>query len=609
MSSFFVKKRKESNDNQTQSISTKSYISNISNIKKDVVSLDTELIVQNKESNTITLKKEKENKSENKIVKKIKIINNNSEKIVVKKEETMEQLYNDLLLENINDEQNSDIMIDENLKDQIKSIGSIEFTLLPNEEIKRISVCEVTTTKWEGENSLWDQRMGIQDKNNICGTCGEQWKVCPGHFGHIELCQPIPHPIQIKLILKYLQVFCRNCYKLIITYDRMKLLGLLKYKRESRLENIYNESEKILVCPHCTTAVPKFFNNEDSYFMKFTKTEQKPYKMCYADITKIFNSITSEDFANIGFDDERLHPRNLIIQNLLVLPPCARPFYLNGEESCHDDLSYKYFDIIKVNNKIKETAIETTKNTLIDALHFHIKTLFDNSKGKSRESINKRPIKCIKSRLKGKTGQIRNNLQGKRCDFNGRSVITAEANCMADEIVIPADFAKKLTFPVNVNSINLAECQRLLDTDKVVSIIRGTKRYETSFACHTRGFELREDDVIKRWDDNNNRFNNITVWLHEHTKGKKPELQEGDTVVRDGVEHRDIVPSKRKPFELKCGDVIVRYIRDGDLVVLNRQPTLWKGSMRAKKVKIRPGKTIRFALSSTAAYNADFDGD
>jgi DNA-directed RNA polymerase subunit A' len=31
--------------------------------------------------------------------------------------------------------------------------------------------------------------------------------------------------------------------------------------------------------------------------------------------------------------------------------------------------------------------------------------------------------------------------------------------------------------------------------------------------------------------------------------------------------------------------------------------------MRAKRIKILPGKTFRFNLASTQAFNADFDGD
>lgn len=567
-------------------------------VKRDKVKLGKK-VVDNKDS-TVTITDEKPTQTKK---EKIKLIGKTTEKVIVKKEDKFDKIYSDILTNSyfVNKDKYEVIEDDGNKQknNQVLPIETVEFTLLPNEEVKRISVCEVTNTKWEGENSLYDRKMGIQDKNNTCDTCGEQWKVCPGHFGHIELAQPIPHPIQTKLILKYLQVFCKNCYNLIIDKERESLLNFTKLKKEAKLNAIYEESEKIFVCPHCSNAIPKYFNNEDSYFMKFSKTEQKPYKLSYVDIHNIFTNIDEKQFKLCGYDDPRLHPRNLIISNLLVLPPCTRPYVLNGDQSCHDDLTYKYIDIIKVNNKIKETGFETTRNSLVDALYFHIKTLFDNSKGKSRESSNKRPIKCIKSRLKGKTGQIRNNLQGKRCDFNGRSVITAEVNCMADEIVLPTEFAKKLTYPVTVNALNIEECKTLLANDKIVGIKRGDKKFETDFACFTRGFKVQEDDEIIR------DGKTTTVWLYEHTKDKKFELQEGDIVVRDGVYHQNIVPPKRKNFELKIGDVVERHMKDGDLVVLNRQPTLWKGSMRAKKVKIRPGKTIRFALSSTQAYNAD----
>lgn len=553
--------------------------------------------VTNNNDSTVSINVDKIGKEEKpNTPKKIKILKKGE-----KKEDEMDKIYSHLLM---NYDLNKYEVADDNIKNnQISSIDTVEFTLLSDYEVKTISVCEITNTKWEGENSLYDKRMGIQDKNNMCETCGEQWKICPGHFGHIQLAQPIPHPIQTKLILKYLQVFCKSCYKLIINEDRLELLQFSKLKKESRLNAIYEESEKIMICPHCSNAVPRYFNNEDSYFMKFSKTEQKPYKLSYADINRIFSNIEEEQFFLAGYNDTRLHPRNLIISSLLVLPPCTRPYVLNGDQSCHDDLTYKYIDIIKTNNKISETTVESTKNALIDVIYFHIKTLFDNSKGKSRESSNKRPIKCIKSRLKGKTGQIRNNLQGKRCDFNGRSVITAEANCMADEIILPLEFSKKLTYPVTVNQINMNECKRLLNEDKVIGITRDDVRFETAFTCFTRGFKVDEDDEIIRGNDS------FTVWMYEHNKGKKFELQQGDIVVRNGEYHYNVVQPKRKEFELKIGDVIERQMQDGDMVVLNRQPTLWKGSMRAKKVKFRQGKTIRFALSSTQAYNADFDGD
>ena len=60
---------------------------------------------------------------------------------------------------------------------------------------------------------------------------------------------------------------------------------------------------------------------------------------------------------------------------------------------------------------------------------------------------------------------------------------------------------------------------------------------------------------------------------------------------------------------LQCGYKVERHVRDGDLVIFNRQPTLHKMSMMGHRVKVLPWSTFRMNLSDTSPYNADFDGD
>ena len=60
---------------------------------------------------------------------------------------------------------------------------------------------------------------------------------------------------------------------------------------------------------------------------------------------------------------------------------------------------------------------------------------------------------------------------------------------------------------------------------------------------------------------------------------------------------------------LKIGDVVTRQLLDNDRVIINRQPTLHKGSMIGFKAVISKSKTICFNLSVTKSFNADFDGD
>lgn len=53
-----------------------------------------------------------------------------------------------------------------------------------------------------------------------------------------------------------------------------------------------------------------------------------------------------------------------------------------------------------------------------------------------------------------------------------------------------------------------------------------------------------------------------------------------------------------------------RHLLNGDVMLLNRQPTLHKNSIMAHKVRILKGeKTFRMHYSNCKSYNADFDGD
>ena len=78
---------------------------------------------------------------------------------------------------------------------------------------------------------------------------------------------------------------------------------------------------------------------------------------------------------------------------------------------------------------------------------------------------------------------------------------------------------------------------------------------------------------------------------------------------RNGKVLDNVIYAKRKRMTLNIGDIVERHIQDGDIVLLNRQPTLHSGSMMAKEVVVRDGKTIRMNLACTKSFNADFDGD
>lgn len=61
--------------------------------------------------------------------------------------------------------------------------------------------------------------------------------------------------------------------------------------------------------------------------------------------------------------------------------------------------------------------------------------------------------------------------------------------------------------------------------------------------------------------------------------------------------------------KLKYGDVVHRFMRDGDYVLFNRQPSLHRISIMSFKVRMFPFKTLHFNESNCTPFNADFDGD
>ena len=492
-------------------------------------------------------------------------------------------------------------------------IDSLQFSILTPKDIKGISILEVTNPLMEGQNSIHDPRLGPMKpgRENRCITCNGVYKKgtgdpneieCPGHWSYIELHTPIPHPLCSKEILIYLRIFCNmeNCGRLIFTNDQIKLLNLPK-GLILRLEKLSEYRDQVKVCGHCEKNQPKITMDENKYFIQYKGNEQQ---LRYERISNIFDNINPIDLDILGIDSELIHPSYFLIKCFPVLPPCDRMFVLSTDGNAgHDDLSHEYVKIIKFNIELKNSISETRNEELLGFMSNTIHYMLDNSKGKAKDTSGHRAIRCLKQRLEGKHGHVKSTL-AKRVDYCARTVITGDADCDVDELIIPKIFAEKLTIPVNVNMINIKDCQRLLDEGEVVFVIRGKRRTNSKLALYTKATTFNQCDKLIR---------NSVIFSYQEVldlqNKKRWEFKVTDEIVRPNGKIDMYVLRERIPFKLQIGDTIERKIRDGDTAILNRQPTLWKGSMRSKRITLREGKTLRFNVASTQAFNADFDGD
>jgi DNA-directed RNA polymerase beta' subunit len=312
---------------------------------------------------------------------------------------------------------------------EIHDVESIEFGIFTPEEIRAMAVCKIDSSKLTGPGSVYDERMGCHtDNNESCVTCGLK-RDCLGHFGYIDLAEPVLHPMFYKITSVFLKCFCKQCHRLLLQEEQIELAGLTKIKGERRFAKMLEKLEKIDICSHCSSPQAKIIYKSKDMTIAMEYKQKKGdginklnIIMTVEDIKKIFDDISNRDVEMLGFDPKRTHPRSFVLTVLPVIPPCSRPYVISEGNMCDDDLTYQLIEIVKINNQLanpddtkdpKQLQKHQEKHQkLTQSLRFRIQTMMVNSKGRAKHPTDSRPLKGIKERLVGKGGRLRGNLMG-----------------------------------------------------------------------------------------------------------------------------------------------------------------------------------------------------
>lgn len=166
----------------------------------------------------------------------------------------------------------------------------------------------------------------------------------------------------------------------------------------------------------------------------------------------------------LGFDPKQARPEWMIIQALTVAPPPVRPSVQAGDGvRSEDDLTYAYRMIVRTNNELRRYMEggqpEKAQEAVLKNLQLLVASLMDNNiqdQPRQQHTSSGKPIKDIRSRLKGKEGRVRGNLMGKRVDFSARTVITPDPILQLDQLGVPEAIAMNLTVPEHVTRENMA---------------------------------------------------------------------------------------------------------------------------------------------------------
>jgi len=602
-----------------------------------------------------------------------------------------------------------------------KQISSIQFGFYTDEDTRSRSVCEITSSVAVDllgnpmPNGVYDPRLGPSSADAPpCVTCAQRYMTCPGHFGHIELCVPLYHPLLFAQLVELLRMKCLNCHKLAMptrlmniyktkfmlleigeynqvqdfenrmaatmrevreigdgdgngnitkkkkaltlhnaglaiddllteiqsTCSRGQRIRGRKKKSKSAADSMYEEvlrrrlvKEFITACkvakscPHCGAFSPRIRQDSSN------KIFQSPLSLTAkranaADGIRLVSAMVNtsgnasgnegasedesdefhtaqednydddDDDDNIDADaakDNYMHasevqaqvrrtwatnpelcnsifavhgPEIYFVQAVPIPPNRFRPpMHLGGMVVEHVQNGYLN-SILQANETLRNNFAsknEARAYTTWIELQTHFNCLIDSSKD---PSSNPNPPLGIRQLLERKEGIFRKHMMGKRVNYACRSVISPDPYIGTNEIGLPRYFAETLTYPTPVTDFNIGEMRNLVE--------RGPSQYPGA-----------------RWVEFPDR---------------RVDLSKMDDHKREAIAARLLTYSKKgsKPA------IVGRQLRDGDMVLMNRQPTLHKPGIMAHRVRVLHDptqKTIRMHYANCNTYNADYDGD
>jgi len=433
-----------------------------------------------------------------------------------------------------------------------KQVKALSFSLMSPEVIKKISSAKIVTPElydidgYPVDGGLMDLRMGAIDPGVRCRTCGGRLKECLGHPGSIEMARPVLHIKYIPIVEIFLRSFCSACGKLLLNEEDIQKLKVAQRIKKSR---------DVKKCPYCSQMQEKVKLEKPSTFFEGKR------RLFPTEIRERLVKVLDEHIKLIGMNPAKFRPEWGILTLLIVPPVTVRPsITLESGERSEDDLTHKLSDIIRANQRLWENlnagAPEVIIEDLWDLLQYHVTTFFDNTIARIPPARHRsgQPLKTITERIKGKEGRIRHNLAGKRVNFSSRTVISPDPFLKINEIGVPLEIAKIITVAEKINTMNLEEIKKLVAREEYPAA----------------NYIIRPDGKKKRI-----------------TQDLKQEIID----------------------ELQVGYIVERHLRDGDIVLFNRHPSLHRPSLMAHYVKVLPYKTFRLHPAAAAPYNADFDGD
>ena len=340
---------------------------------------------------------------------------------------------------------------------------------------------------------------GISKSGGKCDVCGVDIvnsDVRRTRFAKITLPFPVVNPL---------------FYDLLVEVGGKTLKEIIdKFMRDEK-SFMYLDGEEHVVCSE-NDPVPQnteIFDRTDAIY-KLVK-----------DLSAMFSSEGDEDWKIIYNNID-----NLLIKNIIVLPPDLRPSSsVSGGRQLMDKINRYYTQILTKKEIMRDTILDITRDKSLYYVYFK----------QIQKDVNELYHRILEKMAK-KEGLIRGNILGKRIDFSGRAVIAPDPTLNLDECVLP--------YIIVLEIFKLPIAKRIIELGKFKLLNKAI------------------DFVDKCIELNSPVLYNI------------------------------------------CEEII-----QGEVCILNRQPSLHRLGMLGFKIKLTLDKVIKIHPLVCEPFNADFDGD
>jgi DNA-directed RNA polymerase I subunit RPA1 len=346
-------------------------------------------------------------------------------------------------------------------------------------------------------------------------------------------------------------------------------------------------------------AAPKCFTKDDGWQSAFGELNQlktsNPKTFLFLSVLPIVPP-RFRPMSKLG-DSMFDHPQNVIYSNILNANTSLSKLveHKRDAESASEGGMTRQEEKEMISQQLARLwrDLQTQVNTLLDA----------NAAGKGGGvGIG------LQQLIEKKEGIFRMNMMGKRVNYAARSVISPDPYIGVGEIGIPPYFAQRLSFPEHTNAHNAQQLSK--------RVMNGAQTYPGALLIEDakNGSKIQLGPLARNRREKLAQLINIGSVQDEAPQYSSPVKREKKTenrttegaangVISSGQSHSgriSVIPKK----------IVHRHAQTGDVVLVNRQPTLHKPSILAHNMRVLKGeRTIRMHYANCSGYNADFDGD